>query len=142
MSSRVSNAKNNEAKVNTENLNKIIYIDYEKEKIKLEPRVSMKNISDIILDNGYTLPVIPELDDLTVGGLLMGCGIESSSFKYGLFHESCVEYEIVTASGNVLEVNKSNDPELFYSLPWSHGTLGILVSATLKITRLFLCGYR
>ena len=136
ISSRVSNAKNNGSKVNTEDLNKIIYIDYEKEMIKLEPRVSMKNISDIILDNGYTLPVIPELDDLTVGGLLMGCGIESSSFKYGLFQEICIEYEIITTFGNVLNVNKSNDPELFYSLPWSYGTLGILVSATLKMIKI------
>jgi hypothetical protein len=25
---------------------------------------------------GYTLAILPELDDLTVGGLVAGCGIE------------------------------------------------------------------
>ena len=31
------------------------------------------------------MPVVPELDDLTIGGLVMGGGIESTSHKYGLF---------------------------------------------------------
>jgi hypothetical protein len=35
-----------------------------------------------------TLPVVPELDDLTIGGLVMGGGIESTSHKYGLFQVS------------------------------------------------------
>ena len=34
---------------------------------------------------GWTIPILPELDDLTVGGLVMGTGIETSSHKYGLF---------------------------------------------------------
>jgi len=33
----------------------------------------------------YTLPVLPELDALTVGGLVNGVGIESSSHIHGLF---------------------------------------------------------
>ena len=34
---------------------------------------------------GWTIAVLPELDDLTVGGMVMGTGIETSSHKYGLF---------------------------------------------------------
>ncbi len=34
---------------------------------------------------GWTIPIVPELDDLTVGGLVMGTGIETSSHRYGLF---------------------------------------------------------
>ena len=33
---------------------------------------------------GYTLPIVPELDNLTIGGLVMGGGIETTSHKYGL----------------------------------------------------------
>ena len=36
----------------------------------------MKQITDIILDKGYTIPIIPELDDFTVAGVLKVCGIE------------------------------------------------------------------
>ena len=30
---------------------------------------------------GWTIPIVPELDDLTVGGLVMGTGIETSSHR-------------------------------------------------------------
>ena len=35
------------------------------------------------------MPVVPELDDLTIGGLVMGGGIETTSHKYGLFQYIC-----------------------------------------------------
>ena len=40
----------------------------------------------VLVKAGLTLPVVPELDTLTIGGLLMGGGIESTSHKHGLFH--------------------------------------------------------
>ena len=40
----------------------------------------------VLVRAGLTLPVVPELDTLTIGGLLMGGGIESTSHKHGLFH--------------------------------------------------------
>ena len=30
------------------------------------------------------MPIVPELDNLTIGGLVMGGGIETTSHKYGL----------------------------------------------------------
>lgn len=82
---------------------------------------------------GWTIPIVPELDDLTVGGLVMGTGIETSSHKFGLFQHICLSYEIVLADGSVVECTAESDPDLFYSVPWSYGTLGFLVSVTIKI---------
>jgi hypothetical protein len=39
------------------------------------------------------VPVVPELDDLTIGGLVMGGGIESTSAKFGLFQYTCKRYD-------------------------------------------------
>lgn len=82
---------------------------------------------------GWTIPVVPELDDLTVGGLIMGTGIESSSHKYGLFQHICISFELVLADGSVVTCSKEENPELFYSVPWSYGTLGILTSAEIQL---------
>lgn len=68
--------------------------------------VSMGTITRLLLPQGYTLPIVPELDDLTVGGMVNGCGIESSGKKYGLFQHICVKYEIVTSSGELIVANK------------------------------------
>ena len=42
-------------------------------------------------------------------------------------------FEIVTSHGELLRVTKENNPELFFALPWSHGTLGFLVAVELRI---------
>ena len=36
------------------------------------------------------------------------------------------EYELVTSDGKVTVVNKDTLPEIFYSVPMSYGTLGIV----------------
>ena len=68
-------------------------------------------------------------DDLTVGGLYMGVGIETSSHVYGLFNDCVVSADIVLASGEVVTCSREQNTDLFDALPWSYGTLGFLVSA-------------
>jgi len=102
--------------------------------ITVEPLVNMGQISRYLIPKGWTLAVLPELDELTVGGLLMGFGIESSSHIYGLFQDICVEYEVMLGDGSVVRARADNEyADLFYALPWSYGTIGLVMSATLKI---------
>ena len=56
--------------------------------VKCEPLVTMGQLSRTLNCLGWTIPILPELDDLTVGGLVMGTGIETSSHKHGLFQVS------------------------------------------------------
>lgn len=114
-------------------LQDILEIDEAKATVRVEPLVSMGQISALLNPRGWTLPVLPELDDLTVGGLIMGFGVESSSHKYGLFQYICESFELVSAEGKLIHCSRDENPELFYSIPWSHGTLGFLTSAELRI---------
>uniref|UniRef100_A0A0B7AT95 Delta(24)-sterol reductase n=1 Tax=Arion vulgaris TaxID=1028688 RepID=A0A0B7AT95_9EUPU len=115
------------------NLIDILEVDTEREIVRVEPLATMGQVTACLNPLGWTLPVLPELDDLTVGGLIMGVGIETSSHRYGLFQHCCVSYEIVTADGSVVKCSKEENPDLFYAIPWSHGTLGFLVSAEIRI---------
>merc|ERR1711871_656257 len=92
--------------------------------IRVEPMVNMGQISHYIIPKGYTLPVLPELDDLTVGGLYMGVGIETTSHVHGLFNDTVVEAEVVLADGSVVTCSETENTELYDALPWSYGTLG------------------
>lgn len=111
----------------------ILGIDETRRTVRVEPLVSMGQVSRSLIPRGWILPVVPELDDLTVGGLIMGFGVETSSHKYGLFQYICESFDIVTAEGKLLHCSAEENPELFYLIPWSHGTLGFLVAAELKI---------
>lgn len=95
--------------------------------------VSMGQLTATLNPLGWTIPVLPEIDDLTVGGLVMGTGIESSSHKYGLFQHICVSYELVLSDGSLIKCSKEENQDLFYAVPWSYGTLGILTAVEIKL---------
>ncbi|MCS6820185.1 MAG: FAD-binding protein [Chitinophagales bacterium] len=115
------------------NMRDIISINTDKQTVTVEPFVNMGQITAALNPRGWTLPVVPELDDLTVGGLINGFGVESSSHRYGLFQYIVQSIDIVTAEGKLLHCSPEQNQELFYNIPWSHGTLGFLVAAELKI---------
>jgi len=111
----------------------ILEISEQRGIVKVEPLATMGQISRDLISRGWTLAVVPELDDLTVGGLIMGFGIESSSHKDGLFQSICVSFDLVTSDGQLVRCSPTENPNLYYLIPWSHGTLGFLVAAELKI---------
>jgi delta24-sterol reductase len=111
----------------------ILEISEQRRTVKVEPLATMGQVSRDLISKGWTLAVVPELDDLTVGGLIMGFGIESSSHKYGLFQSICASFDLVTADGGLVRCSPSENADLYYQIPWSHGTLGFLVAAELKI---------
>jgi FAD/FMN-containing dehydrogenase len=68
--------------------------------------------------------VVPQLKTITLGGAVTGLGIESSSFRNGLPHESVLELDILTGSGEVLTASPGENAELYRAFPNSYGTLG------------------
>ena len=115
------------------NLPDILELDTQRMTVKCEPMVDMGQISHFLVPKGLTLPIVPEMDDLTIGGLTMGVGIEGSSHKYGLMDDIVVSYDVVLADGRLVTASETENADLFKALPWSYGTLGFLVSVTLRV---------
>lgn len=115
------------------NMYDVLEINEEKQTVRVEPQVNMGQITAALNPLGWTLAVVPELDDLTVGGLINGFGVESSSHKYGLFQYICESFEIVTAEGKLVKCSRDENDDLYSMIPWSYGTLGFLVAVELKI---------
>jgi delta24-sterol reductase len=114
-------------------LKNILEIDEDKKVVRVEPMVTMGDITHYLIPRGYALAVQVEMDDLTVGGLCMGIGIETSSHKYGFLFETVQAYEIITADGKLVRATRSENQDLYHALPMSHGTLGFLVAVELMI---------
>ncbi|CAN7074335.1 unnamed protein product [Brassica oleracea var. botrytis] len=112
----------------------ILEINKEKMIARVEPLVNMGQISRATVPMNLSLAVVAELDDLTVGGLINGYGIEGSSHLYGLFADTVEAYEIVLAGGELVRATRDNEySDLFYAIPWSQGTLGLLVAAEIRL---------
>ncbi|CAG9796151.1 unnamed protein product [Diatraea saccharalis] len=115
------------------NLVDVLEVDVDNMTVRCEPLVTMGQLSRTLEPLGLALAVVPELDQLTVGGLVMGTGVETSSHVHGLFQHICLRYELVLADGSVVTCSKDENPDLYYAVPWSYGTLGFLTSVVIKV---------
>ena len=66
--------------------------------------------------------VVPQLRTITLGGAVTGLGVESTSFRSGLPHESVLEMDVLTGAGEVVTTRPGD--ALFDAFPNSYGSLG------------------
>jgi len=92
-----------------------------------------ETLVDATLPLGLIPFVVPQLRTITLGGAVTGLGIESTSFRNGLPHESVREMDILTGSGEVVTV-RPGDP-LFDAFPNSYGSLGYATRIRIDLER-------
>ena len=77
--------------------------------------------------------VVPQLKTITLGGAVTGLGIESTSFRSGMPHESVLEMDILTGAGEIVTASRSENADLFRAFPNSYGTLGYAVRLRIEL---------
>lgn len=112
---------------------KNVVVDAQTSTAQVEPNVPMDALVDATLRHGFLPLVVPEFPGITVGGAIQGGAGESSSFKYGAVHDTCLEHEMVLGNGEIVTVSPKNNPELFYGTACSYGTLGVITKTTLRL---------
>src|SRR5512139_483268 len=103
----------------------VLAINAEERWVDVEGMTSYVKLVDAMLAHGLMPAVVPQLKSITIGGAAAGVGIEATSFKYGLVHETLLELEILLPDGRVVVATPDNaHRDLFYGFPNSYGTLG------------------
>ncbi|MEO6205344.1 MAG: FAD-binding oxidoreductase [Mycobacteriales bacterium] len=92
-----------------------------------------EDLVDATLKHGLMPLVVPQLKTITLGGAVTGLGIESSSFRNGMPHESVLEMDVLTADGQVLTCSPTEHADLFTGIPNSYGTLGYALRLRIEL---------
>jgi FAD/FMN-containing dehydrogenase len=92
-----------------------------------------EDLVDVTLPRGYLPYVVPQLRSITLGGAVTGLGIESTSFRNGLPHESVDEMDVLTGDGKVVTTRPGED--LFDAFPNSYGSLGYATRLRIRLER-------
>ena len=101
---------------------------------QVQGMATYERIVDALLPAGRIPLVVPQLKTITLGGAIAGLGIESTSFRNGLPHESVREMEILTGDGSVVVARPDNEhAELFRGFPNSYGTLGYALRLEIEL---------
>ncbi len=120
-------------RLNVRHFNQVIAVDTTKQTITVEGMTTFEELVRVSLEHGFLPLVVPELKTITIGGAVSGMAIESSSFRYGLVHESVLEVEVLLANGTVVTATPTNEyKDLFFGLPNSYGTLGYILKLIIK----------
>ncbi|MGB3302346.1 MAG: FAD-binding oxidoreductase [Gordonia sp. (in: high G+C Gram-positive bacteria)] len=117
-------------------LNGVISVDPVKQTAQVAGMCTYEDLVARTLLYGLVPLVVPQLKTITLGGAVTGLGIESSSFRSGLPHESVLEMEILTGAGEVVIARPDNEyRDLFFGFPNSYGTLGYCVRLEIALEK-------
>ena len=93
--------------------------------VDVEGLATYEALVDATLPHGVMPAVVPQLKTITIGGAAAGVGIEATSFREGLVHDTLLELEVLLPAGDVVVATPDNEHrDLFYGFPNSYGTLG------------------
>jgi FAD/FMN-containing dehydrogenase len=93
-----------------------------------------EHLVEATLARGLMPLVVPQLKTITLGGAVSGLGIESTSLRSGMPHESVREMEILTGDGRVITAAPGGEHDgLYRGFPNSYGTLGYALSLTIEL---------
>lgn len=121
-------------RINISTFNQVITIDPENLIADVEGMTTYADLVSETLKFDCMPTVVPELKSITIGGALSGIGVESSSFRYGLVHETILQFDVLLPDGRIIDCRPDNEnSDLFYAFPNSYGTLGYALKITVRL---------
>ncbi|UGT45898.1 FAD-binding oxidoreductase [Nocardia yamanashiensis] len=118
-------AKNPAPGLDVSGLNQVIAVDREARTADVAGMTTYEDLVATTLRYGLAPLVVPQLKTITLGGAVTGLGIESTSFRNGLPHESVLEIDVLTGAGEIVTATRDGaHADLFRGFPNSYGTLG------------------
>jgi FAD/FMN-containing dehydrogenase len=117
-----------QSRIDVRDFNEVLRVEPEHGWVEVEGMTPYAKLVDATLPHGVMPCVVPQLKSITIGGAVSGLGIESSSFRHGLVHETVMEMDVLLATGEVVTCTPGNEHrDLFHGLPNSYGTLGYIL---------------
>lgn len=119
--------------LDTSGLAGVIAVDPEACTADVAGMCTYEDLVDATLPHGLAPLVVPQLKTITLGGAVTGLGIESTSFRSGLPHESVLEMDVLTGAGEIVTASPHAHADLFRAFPNSYGTLGYAVRLRIEL---------
>jgi FAD/FMN-containing dehydrogenase len=106
-------------------LSGVISVDERAQTADVQGMCTYEHLVEATLSHGMMPRVVPQLRTITLGGAVAGLGIESTSFRNGMPHETVREMDIFTGAGQVVTCSRDKEhADLFWTFPNSYGSLG------------------
>ncbi|MEQ8470491.1 MAG: FAD-binding oxidoreductase [Marinoscillum sp.] len=119
--------------ISTKEFNKIVSFNPTKGTIRCESGVMLNEILEVIVPEGWFLPVVPGTKYITVGGAIAANVHGKNHHKDGSISEFIVSMSIMLADGGLVSCSQSEYPDLFNNTCGGMGLTGVIMEAELKL---------
>jgi len=121
-------------RLDTSALTGVIDVDLAARTAQVQGMTTYETLAAATLARGVMPLVVPQLKTITLGGAVTGLGIESTSFRHGLPHESVRAMDVLLADGDVVTATPDGEhADLFAAFPNSYGTLGYALRLEIEV---------
>lgn len=103
--------------------------------LRAEAGATLADLLDVLLPQGWFLPVTPGTKFVTLGGAVASDVHGKNHHLDGCFSAHVLSFELLLADGRVLACSRSAHPELFRATCGGMGLTGILLTVTLRMRR-------
>ncbi|MGH8732353.1 MAG: FAD-binding protein, partial [Burkholderiales bacterium] len=101
--------------------------------VEAEGMIPYEDLTRACLSHNVMPAVVPQLKTITLGGAVAGVGIESSTHRQGLVHDTMLELDVLLGDGRIVNCSAGNaHADLFFGFPNSYGTLGYALRVKAK----------
>ncbi|MEK6256757.1 MAG: FAD-binding oxidoreductase, partial [Chloroflexota bacterium] len=118
-------------------MNRILSWDRESGLVKLEPGVTIEQIWNYTLEDGWWPPVVPGTMFPTIAGCLGSNVHGKNNWNAGTLGEHVLECEILMPTGKIFTCSPTKEKELFYAAIGGIGMLGVFTSITLQMKKIY-----
>jgi len=120
-------------RIDLKHFNRVVAFDAAAQTVDTEGMTTYAELASATLAHRAMPCVVPQLRSITVGGAMAGVGIEATSFRHGLVHDTALALEVLTGDGRVVICTRDNEHrDLFFGFPNSYGTLGYALKLTMR----------
>ncbi len=121
------------ARLDLSDFRHVLAVDRAQGWVDVEGLATYESLVDATLAQGVMPAVVPQLKTITAGGAVAGVGIEATSFRHGLVHDTVLELDVLLADGGIVHCAPDNEhAALFFGFPNSYGTLGYALRLRLR----------
>lgn len=111
---------------------KQITIDPQKRLAQVAPGVTWGELDAATQAHGLAVPG-PRNPTIGIAGHTLGGGVGDLSRQFGLTSDNLLSCELVSVAGEVLEVDATRDPELFWGIRGAGGNFGVVSRFTFQL---------
>ncbi|MFQ6005136.1 MAG: FAD-binding oxidoreductase [Woeseia sp.] len=122
--------------LSTAKMDRILEIDERNGLMSVEPGVKIIDIFKRVLHLRFTLAASPSESTVTVAGAI-GCNVNGKdSWRLGNFGDQVVALKLLTASGELLHIDRSKDEHLLRAVVGGLGLIGIIVQVKIRLQKI------